>query len=137
MTGPNTCTYQGEGNIRLLKSNTKRIPDIFVAKRISPRGGIDTSLFVVGHVPIIYVRVWKRYSVDDSENYYTDPCSDFPFDATNEEVYTFLDSFINEISNVFTDNYLHMGGDEVKQICWATKDVLLWMQQHNMTDFSN
>ena len=26
--------------------------------------------------------------------------------------------------------------DEVKQICWATKDVLLWMQQNNMTNFS-
>ena len=73
---------------------------------------------------------------DDLENYYTDPCSDFPFDATNEEVYTFLDTFINEVSSVFTDNYLHMGGDEVKQICWATKDVLLWMQQNNMTNFS-
>lgn len=72
----------------------------------------------------------------DLENYYTDPCSDFPFDATNDKVYDFLNSFINEISGVFLDNYLHMGGDEVKEICWATPEVLKWMHQHNMTEFS-
>eukprot|EP00339_Tiarina_fusa_P024341 CAMPEP_0117013370 /NCGR_PEP_ID=MMETSP0472-20121206/11048_1 /TAXON_ID=693140 ORGANISM="Tiarina fusus, Strain LIS" /NCGR_SAMPLE_ID=MMETSP0472 /ASSEMBLY_ACC=CAM_ASM_000603 /LENGTH=156 /DNA_ID=CAMNT_0004716667 /DNA_START=260 /DNA_END=727 /DNA_ORIENTATION=+ len=68
---------------------------------------------------------------------YSDGCSDFPFDATNEKVYTFLDSFIHEVSQVFPDNYLHMGGDEVKTLCWAVPYVIQWMKQQNMTDFND
>ena len=61
-------------------------------------------------------------------NRFTDGCNDYPFDATNEKVYEFLDKF--------PDNFLHMGGDEVQTACWETPHVLQWMNSHNMTNFN-
>jgi len=68
-------------------------------------------------------------------NRFSDPCCDLPFDATNEEVYTFLKSFFEEVSSVFPDNYLHMGGDEVKTLCWEIPRILKWMKDHNISSF--
>ena len=67
---------------------------------------------------------------------YSDPCNDFPFDATSNQVYAFLNNFIGEISSVFPDNYLHMGGDEVQTYCWNVSAVNNWMLQNNITSYS-
>ena len=40
------------------------------------------------------------------------------FDPTREETYTFLDSFVGEISALFPDPYWHIGGDEVDPKQW-------------------
>jgi hypothetical protein len=39
-------------------------------------------------------------------------CSDV-FDPTNPEVYSFLTDFLSEITEIFTDEWLFLGGDEV------------------------
>jgi len=40
-------------------------------------------------------------------------------DPTKEELYTFLSEFFGEITRVFPDQLLHLGGDEVDYKCWS------------------
>jgi len=35
-----------------------------------------------------------------------------------ESTYKFLDKFLGEISHVFDDDFIHVGGDEVDLTCW-------------------
>lgn len=39
-------------------------------------------------------------------------------DPTKEEVYQFLDEFLGEMSSLFPDKYIHLGGDEVNPAHW-------------------
>ena len=41
-----------------------------------------------------------------------------PMNPIKESVYAFLKSFFGEITTVFKDNLLHLGGDEVGTSCW-------------------
>ncbi|XP_035223339.1 beta-hexosaminidase subunit alpha-like isoform X2 [Stegodyphus dumicola] len=47
-----------------------------------------------------------------------------PLNPINDDTYTFLESFFNEIDNVFPDSYVHLGGDEVSFDCWATNPFI-------------
>ncbi|MDW8219819.1 MAG: family 20 glycosylhydrolase [Bacteroidota bacterium] len=50
-----------------------------------------------------------------------------------EEVYQFLDVFFKEMSELFPDEYMHIGGDENNGEQWATNpDIQAFMRQNNL-----
>ena len=56
-------------------------------------------------------------------------------DPTREETYTFLDGLIGEITALFPDEYLHVGGDEVNGKEWNSNPrILAFKQAHGMKD---
>ena len=48
----------------------------------------------------------------------SDPNQFGPIDPTVEENYNFIRTLFSEVSELFQDNYLHLGGDEVDNSCW-------------------
>lgn len=46
-----------------------------------------------------------------------------PINPTLDSTYTFLKKFFSEVAERFPDQYLHLGGDEVKDTCWY---VITW-----------
>lgn len=60
-----------------------------------------------------------------------------PFNPIADEVYEFTFALFEEISKVFPDKYLHLGGDEVGFECWETNtEIIHYMKSHNITDFA-
>ena len=60
-----------------------------------------------------------------------DPC----FDPTKESLYVFLDSFFAEMTAIFPDPYLHIGGDEVNGKQWTVnEDIQAFMRIENLPD---
>lgn len=56
-------------------------------------------------------------------------------DPTRETTYAFLDAFFKEMSTLFTDQYLHIGGDEVEGSQWeANADIQAFMREHQLSD---
>jgi hexosaminidase len=60
----------------------------------------------------------------------------FPaLDPTREEVYEFLDSFFGEMAELFPDEYLHIGGDEVNATHWnENQDIQGFMETRGLED---
>jgi hexosaminidase len=56
-------------------------------------------------------------------------------DPTNDKVYEFLDKLFGEVTDVFPDPYLHIGGDEVNGKQWdANPNIQKFMHEHNLAD---
>lgn len=56
-------------------------------------------------------------------------------DPTREETYKFIDKFIGEMSQLFPDQYFHIGGDEVNGKQWdANPKVQEFMRAHNLAN---
>jgi len=56
-------------------------------------------------------------------------------DPTRDEVYDFLDAFFGEMTGLFPDAYLHIGGDEVVPTQWEKNpDIQRYMKEHNLKD---
>ena len=56
-------------------------------------------------------------------------------DPTREEVYEFLDLFLGEMADLFPDEYLHIGGDEVVPTQWKENpDIQKFMKEHELGD---
>jgi hexosaminidase len=58
---------------------------------------------------------------------------DAAMDPTREDVYKFIDEFIEEMAALFPDEYLHIGGDEVNGRQWgANPAIQAFMRDHGM-----
>ena len=54
-------------------------------------------------------------------------------DPTKESTYKFLDKFIKEMTDLFPDEFFHLGGDEVNGKQWdANSEIQSFMKSHNM-----
>ncbi len=74
-----------------------------------------------------------HYTVEDFEH--PDPKQDAAMDPTKEEVYQFLDGFIGEMTDLFPDQYFHMGGDECDGKQWdVTPHVQAFMKARGIKD---
>ncbi|XP_075212922.1 beta-hexosaminidase subunit alpha-like [Lycorma delicatula] len=61
-----------------------------------------------------------------------------PIDPTNDDNYNFLKQLFSEIANVFHDNYLHLGGDEVDFKCWKSNpNITQFMVKNNITTYED
>ena len=60
---------------------------------------------------------------------------DAAMDPTRESTFTFLDSFIGEMAQIFPDPYMHIGGDESDGVQWkASPKIQEFMRAHNLKD---
>jgi len=56
-------------------------------------------------------------------------------DPTRDEVYDFLDRFFGEMAVLFPDEYIHVGGDEVKMRQWdENESIQAFMKENNIKD---
>src|SRR5579885_3475861 len=61
--------------------------------------------------------------------------SDYAMDPTRDSTYKFLDGFIGEMTTIFPDPYLHVGGDETNGVQWkGNPRIVEFMQKHSMKD---
>ena len=57
------------------------------------------------------------------------------FDPTREEVYQFIDAFLGEMTSLFPDEYLHIGGDEVTGKQWESNpQIRTFMREHQLNN---
>ncbi|WP_034919442.1 family 20 glycosylhydrolase [Erwinia sp. 9145] len=56
-------------------------------------------------------------------------------DPSNEKVYEFIDTLIGEVTEIFPDPWLHIGGDEVDASQWkASKKIQQFMRDNTLKD---
>ncbi len=56
-------------------------------------------------------------------------------DPTREETYAFIQRFLAEMTTVFPDRYMHIGGDETQSPDWKSSPrILAFMQAHDLHD---
>ncbi len=57
-------------------------------------------------------------------------------DPSNKHVYKFLKKFFKEMSGLFPDDYIHIGGDEVNGVQWKqSKKIKKFMKKHKIEKF--
>jgi len=57
------------------------------------------------------------------------------FNPVRESTYSFVESFLGEMVELFPDHVLHLGGDEVVEACWnESTEIHDFMKKENMTD---
>lgn len=63
----------------------------------------------------------------------TNGVKDPVFDPTKESLYKFLDEYFAEMTALFPDEYMHIGGDENNGKDWAANtNIQAWMKVHNI-----
>ncbi len=87
-----------------------------------------TTSWLVGHPELAAApgpyRIERRWGVFD-------PC----FDPTREALYEFLDAFFSEMTAIFPDPYMHIGGDEVNGKQWeANPQIQAFLKRESLPD---
>ncbi len=61
--------------------------------------------------------------------------SDYALDPTREETYSFIGKFLREMTTIFPDQYVHIGGDETPAPDWKKNPrILAFMKAHHLKD---
>ena len=61
--------------------------------------------------------------------------SNTAIDPTREETYRFIEKFLREMTTIFPDEYVHIGGDETRTPDWKKNPrILSFMQAHHLHD---
>ena len=56
-------------------------------------------------------------------------------DPSNPESYIFIDALVSELSELFPDQYMHIGGDEINPEHWESNDkIIKFMQSKNISN---
>ena len=56
---------------------------------------------------------------------------------TEEAVYPILQDILSELKDVFKDDYIHLGNDEVYYACWKSNpQIREWMNAKNYTQYN-
>lgn len=60
-----------------------------------------------------------------------------PINPIYDENYALMQKLFTEVNDVFTDAYLHLGGDEVPFSCWQSNpDITAFMKDKNLTTYA-
>lgn len=61
--------------------------------------------------------------------------SQVAIDPTREETYRFIEKFLREMTSIFPDRYMHIGGDETPASDWKINpQILAFMKAHHLHD---
>lgn len=61
--------------------------------------------------------------------------SDYALDPTREETYTFIRGFLREMTTIFPDEYVHIGGDETPAPDWNKNPrIVAFKKEHGLKD---
>jgi len=61
--------------------------------------------------------------------------SEYALDPTRETTYTFIAEFLREMTTIFPDQYVHIGGDETPAPDWKSNPrILAFMKTHHLKD---
>ncbi|MFT5756721.1 MAG: hexosaminidase [Alteromonadaceae bacterium] len=56
-------------------------------------------------------------------------------DPSNAKVYDFIDTLVQELTEIFPDAYLHIGGDEIHPLQWnESTDIQAFMKEHQLNN---
>lgn len=52
--------------------------------------------------------------------------------------YTVLKNMFQDLNDIFVDEFVHFGGDEVQYSCWDQRpDIKKFMKQHSIPDYAH
>lgn len=61
------------------------------------------------------------------------PQSIYPLDPSQNMTFRLIEGILRQVSSVFTSPYLHIGGDEVNEQCWAeSKTLMAWATENGI-----
>jgi len=57
-----------------------------------------------------------------------------PLNVANNKTFDLIEALLHEMKDVFTDDFMHLGGDEVHTGCWeSTESISKWLMNNNLT----